>query len=434
MTYSRGLDRPRRIFLAVPTYSGQVGAGFLVSLFESQALLHAAGIGVDLCIEAGNCHVDDARNALVRQFLQTDCSDLVFLDADIAWQGEDLLKLVSYDRDVVAGVYPKKQDDPDYPVMTLPGPLQADAESNYELVEVEGAPTGFLRISRACLEAMDKQATHFQGQGAKPDDVPYSLIFERIIQGGRRMSGDYAFCWKWRKAGGKIWVAPEMSFDHEGSNHWSGRLGDFWRRRAGLEHAEVQKCLQRLTDGDDNPEVFARLHQAWGNAWAGSPELLAAAYRLALSADGPILETGSGLTTLVMGVAAKKRGGRVFALEASLEWRRRVLRAADGLPVALYHAPLKSYPEGDWYNLHGVTLPETFALVLCDGPSRKDGNRSVLFNHLGERIKDALVLLDDADDPAQIEPLRAWSVGRSVDILGKFALSRRHHECVQSAV
>lgn len=423
MTYSRGLDRPRRIFLAVPTYSGQVGAGFLASLFESQPVLHAAGIGVDLCIEAGNCHVDDARNALVRQFLQTDCSDLVFLDADISWRAEDLLKLVRYDRDVVAGVYPKKQDNEDFPVLTLPGPIQADPASNYELVEVEGAPTGFLRLSRACLETLWGKAKTFMGQGAKLGDKPYALLFERIIQGGRRMSGDYAFCWKWRQAGGKVWVAPEMHFGHEGQGYWSGRLGDFWRKRAGLESPALFEALERLKGGDDSPEVFLALYEAWGNSWAAKPDALAALYRLALKTPGAILETGSGLSTLVLGVAAQKAGRTVFALESALPWVRRVSRLVEGLPVHVCHAPLKAQDGGDWYDLQGYALPAAFGLVVCDGPSRKEGNRAVLFSSLSEALQDALVFMDDADDPAQLQPLQAWSVGRTVEVLDGFALS-----------
>lgn len=433
MTYSRGLDRPRRIFLAVPTYSGQVGAGFLASLFESQILLHAAGIGVDLCIEAGNCHVDDARNALVRQFLQTDCSDLVFLDADISWQAEDLLKLVRYDRDVVAGVYPKKQDEEDFPVLTLPGAIQADPESNYELVEVEGAPTGFLRLSRASLEAMSSKAKTFMGQGAKPGDKPYCLLFERIIQEGRRMSGDYAFCWKWRQAGGKIWVAPEMAFGHEGQAHWSGRLGDFWRSRAHLENPDLYAAIRRLASGDDSPEIFLSLSQAWGNHWAASPEFLATCYKLAIKAEGPILETGSGLSTLVLGVAAAKRGVRLLSLECSLKWHQRVtaaLRQA-GIPADVEYSPLQDYAEGAWYealrspDLFGI---EPFGLVVCDGPSRKDGDRALLLQV--PNLSEATILADDAEDPACLAPLETWSkgAGRKLENLGAFALSYKEKQ------
>jgi acetone carboxylase gamma subunit len=40
---------------------------------------------------SGNCHVDDARNSVVREFLASDCTELVFIDADVSWEPETLV-------------------------------------------------------------------------------------------------------------------------------------------------------------------------------------------------------------------------------------------------------------------------------------------------------------------------------------------------------
>src|SRR5690606_1740714 len=118
-----------------------------------------------------------------------DCTDLVFLDADVSWNPDDLIKLIKHDRDVVAGVYPKRSSrDKDFPVHVLPGvALQADSDG---LVEVAGAPTGFMKIKRHVLEKMWEKNEHrqFLGSGSKPGDPPYRIIFERTCEGGRRWS------------------------------------------------------------------------------------------------------------------------------------------------------------------------------------------------------------------------------------------------------
>ena len=153
---SRVFHRPgapisqQKVLLATPTYD-KLGAAYTEALFHSSDALAKAGIASELCILAGDCHVDDARNFLVRNFLESDCTDLVFLDADVAWPPEALVELLRYDRDVVAGLYPLKSRTENFPVRLLPDKVWAEVDG---LLEVESVPTGFLRIRRSVLERM----------------------------------------------------------------------------------------------------------------------------------------------------------------------------------------------------------------------------------------------------------------------------------------
>lgn len=411
MHYVRGRESgPKRIFIAVPTYSGEVCDQFTASLFESIQVLGAAGIAIDLCIESGNCHVDDARNSLVRQFIETDCTDLVFIDSDVGWGSESLLRLVSYGRDLVAGIYPKKQEPLDFPVLMESGKeIWADKDG---LVEVVGAPTGFMRISRKCIEALidaDK-ARRFSGQDGKV----YTPVFERLIASGRRMSGDYAFCHKWRSTGGKIYIDPEIHFTHSGSFTWKGHLGDHWRNLAGIESPLLYRSIERLKSGDEHPSVFNDIYVGLGNHWAATPELIACAYHYAKKYKGNILETGSGLTTLVMAIA----NPNVYSLEHDFEYLKKTQKLLQnhGLTSHLKYCPIKQYDGFSWYQ--ETDLPESFDFVLCDGPNRKFG-RAGLFKILGDRIK-GTVLMDDAGDHNQLILLEEWSAtkGRKIKTLG----------------
>ena len=71
----------QRVFLATPCYGG-LSAGYAFALFASSAALSKAGMVAELAIYSGNCHVDDSRHTLVADFLASECTDLVFLDAD----------------------------------------------------------------------------------------------------------------------------------------------------------------------------------------------------------------------------------------------------------------------------------------------------------------------------------------------------------------
>lgn len=360
----------------------------MISVAESILLLNKAGISVDLCIQMGNCHVDDARNAMVREFLMTDCSDMVFIDEDVGFDCADLYKLVKYDRDLVAGVYPCKQMDEEYPVRPLPGEIWADKDG---LVEVEGAPTGFMRLSRFMLEKMcaDEKRT-FMGRGQ--DGPPHVILFERIYSDGMRMSGDYAFCHKWRKMGGKVFVDPAMGFSHTGNHTWSGNLSDFWKRRHGVYEAEFNKAFETLKSGH-NPDILAMIRY-WGNIpWAAGAGLLEEWIRLAMTNDGNILECGAGLTTLAAAAANPKN--MVYALEHDSEWAGKIRKYARRFGLNNLHIMECDIVDG-WYDAPNIPHCN---LVLIDGPPRQFGDRS----KINLDLTNAIMVFDDMDSPEAIE-------------------------------
>lgn len=420
MMQVRGPQGSRTIFIAIPAYSGAIGAECVASMVPALEALRVAGFGAEVCIETGNCHVDDARNSLVRKFLETDCTDLVFLDEDVGFDPADLVKLVSFGRDVVAGVYPKKEDETNFPVLTLPGEIWSDRDG---LVEVEGAPTGFMRISRKCLEAL--REAHKDREFKTNNGVVLSPIFERIVDGEKRWSGDYSFCRKWRKMGGKIFVEPEMRFTHTGLKDWDGVLADFWRKQAGLPSPKLLQAVERLRNGEATHEVFTRIYDGWGNPAAVLPDHLMAAYRLA-KRHKRVLETGSGITTIVMACA----GAEVHSLEHDKMWHDKLaaLLARIGLKTHLHYAPMKDYDGFVWYTVP-KDLPKSFPMALCDGPNR-DYGRSGFYRVIGDRIKDADWLVDDCDDGGQLAMLEHYGAGRKIHVLGtdgqkKFAYAPR---------
>lgn len=371
----------QKAFLAVPTYSG-LAAGFSFALFHSADALKEAGIQHELALYSGDCHVDDARNRLVRDFLETDCTDLVFIDADLRWEPSDLVKLLKYDRDVVGSTYPFKADDAGYPVALMGGEAVADEDG---LLEVYALPTGFLRIKRHVLQTLADKAVKFHPKSDERSD--FSLIFERQVHNGNRRGGDYAFCNKWRELGGKIHFAPEFEFEHFGEHSWTGSFGH-WKR---LElYGPIKAALLEVKHGVEKLTSMNDLAKAWGNDWQVSPDALWALAALARSAKGDILEAGSGLTTLVMAAASKHT---VVALEHEVEWADKVMKVADecGITnIAMCVVPLVN----GWYDVHPSEL---YALALCDGPPRKQGDRSIMFSRCEKSLSDAVVVIDDTD-------------------------------------
>jgi hypothetical protein len=387
----------QQVFLATPSLEGKVCQAYVASLAASIALLKDAGIGVTYCLQAGNCHVDDSRNGLVREFMLSDCTDLIFLDADIGWRPQDLLTLCEHDVPIVGGVYPKKTDEIEFPVHVIPGTvLQANDAG---LVEVYSLPTGFLRIKRDVIDTLYQ--THgqrrFRGQGQSENDPPFVILFERTYENGHRWSGDYAFCRKWAETGGKLFCDPRFYFIHAGSKEWSGCLGDYWRDTHGItrkiEQSKFDEAIKAIRNKSETTEHLINLVEGWNNNWSIQPEILDSIIQISREIKGPILELGSGLSTLILGIVTKQP---VISLENSPIWATYVKSMLDkyfAYDVDLRCIPLQDYGDFEWYSVNN-NFPD-FSLVICDGPPRTvKGARSGL-KKVYPFIKNAIIILDD---------------------------------------
>ena len=412
--YHRAQPRPdgtRKVLLATPTHSG-LSAGYTFAISECRQALAAAGIHSELAIFAGDCHVDDARNRLVRDFLETDCDDLVFIDSDIGFEPGALVRLLEYDRDVVAATYPFKQDDEGFPVQFIPGPIRADDDG---LVEVTAVPTGFLRIRRHVLERLDRDALHFMPKSDNRKPLP--LIFERTINAECRVGGDYTFCAKWRATGGKIYVDPEITLDHYGENQWTGSLGHFQRKEL---YGRVSAGLLEIKHGLDTPKTHQDIVKGWGNEWSVDAAMLACVVELARTQNKPVLEIGSGISTLAMATANPDIV--IHAIEHDRIWIERmqeeIRRSAIG-NIVLHYCPLKKYDGYKWYD-DEIIPREDFGMVICDGPPRQQGSRKGLFDRCPELLETAILVVDDTNSPRELNHVIQWSeaTGRDFHLLG----------------
>lgn len=161
-------------------------------------------------------------------------------------------------------------------------------------------------------------------------------------------------------------------------------------------------------------KTLADLIYGWGNeSWSAWEEYLVCCVEHALSADGPILECGSGLSTLLIGAIAKKRGIEYWALEHSPEWAAKTQRNLDRYQidsVRLCVKPIKSFGDYSWYDPPLESMPDKFALVVCDGPpGQTKGGRFGLVPVMRSRVEsECVILLDDAEREEECVIARQW--------------------------
>jgi hypothetical protein len=158
--------------------------------------------------------------------------------------------------------------------------------------------------------------------------------------------------------------------------------------------------LPQSTQGFD-PQLLGELVHGWGNSWSAQHEFLDACLQHVRDTDGPVLECGSGLSTVLLGAVAQARGVRVYSLEHEPKWATRVQKYLHKYrinSVTMCVAPIRSYGDFDWYSLPSLqTIPGRLSLVICDGPpGGTRGGRYGLVPVMIDKLRpDCTILLDD---------------------------------------
>jgi len=160
--------------------------------------------------------------------------------------------------------------------------------------------------------------------------------------------------------------------------------------------------------------MLESLSLGWGNiGYAANIDYLQEIARNATTTKGPILECGSGLTTVLLGILASRRGIAVRSLEHSPEWQEQIATVLANNQIAnveVVTSPLRDYGAFSWYDPPLQELPDNFRLVVCDGPpGMTRGGRYGLLPVFGSRLpQGTVIVLDDADRPSEVELLNRW--------------------------
>ena len=163
------------------------------------------------------------------------------------------------------------------------------------------------------------------------------------------------------------------------------------------------------------PEILAELARAWGDdGFRAVGGYLEEVTRRAADEQRPVLEIGSGLTTLILGALLHRRDLPVWTLEHHPEYFRQTearLRRCGLTNVHLILAPLRDYGDFCWYDPPLDALPRDFGLVVADGPpgdvkGGRFGLLPVLRSHFARGV---VILLDDAERLQERVVLEKWA-------------------------
>ena len=239
-----------KLFIASPMYGGLCYGYYAQSLMTLQNTLRDNKIDVAMSFLFNESLIQRARNALAHGFLKTDFTHLMFIDADIHFNPQDVLPMILADKPIICGIYPKKeinwemvhkaavagvppQDLRKYSgsfVVNLVGYAGEAQVQVDQPVEIWNGGTGFMLIKKDVFTNLADKVPTYRPSTVKDADGNYlkpevkEFFATSIDESGCLLSEDYHFCELHRKHGGKIHVNPFIKLEHVGTYVYGGDI------------------------------------------------------------------------------------------------------------------------------------------------------------------------------------------------------------------
>jgi hypothetical protein len=244
------------IFVATPVHS-ECSIHYTQSLLTFQQKCMVKGILVSFSLLKSSL-VTQGRNLCVNAFMEEsknhNYSHMLFIDSDIDFSFETIMKLVAADKDIIAAPYPLKTLDwekiarriktrniQDGETMSKQGfvwPIKIEGANQISVTggvaEVSHAPTGCMLIKRQVFEKMIKelpelkinQPTIVNGKMSEKEFMYNFFDCYHEPETKKYYGEDFGFCKRWTEIGGKCHILVDEYITHIGEYQYRGRLMD----------------------------------------------------------------------------------------------------------------------------------------------------------------------------------------------------------------
>ena len=240
------------IFVAIPCYGGNISNLTFHSLLNTLRLLNDSGHNVRIETLPTESLISRARNKFVTKFLENkefNGTHLLFIDADIGFNIENLKRIIEFDREVVTCTYPvkgfywqqlldriKENNNIDEKTMRdyllqFNVNLYPNTQFNNGFARVKESATGFMLIRREVFTTIMQKFPHLKYKpdlrtGIEGSDMAYDFFpvgcYKEKDGVTRYLSEDYYFCRLAEECGFEIWTDLQTPITHLGSTEYSG--------------------------------------------------------------------------------------------------------------------------------------------------------------------------------------------------------------------
>lgn len=222
----------KSLLVCTPMHSGMCTSAYTMSILDLQMKCVERGIHFGSYFLDGVSLIGMARDKLAKVFLESGYDYLLFIDADILFNADEVLEMLRYDVDIIGGVYPKRHIDwnmvvkaarsgvsvEDVPLhaseFTFHGSKEPVKIGDRKIVEVEGVGTGMMLVKRNVFLEMSKVVKTYTDVDGGTNHMFFPIVLDETSN--RLWPEDYSFCNQWKSMGGKIYAAPWIRMKHVG--------------------------------------------------------------------------------------------------------------------------------------------------------------------------------------------------------------------------
>lgn len=228
MQNQKGFDLVgKKLMIGLPAYDHKVGVKMAVSLMRLAQKVLDHGVTLQVSSICGCSVVSRARNLIADEFLKSDCDHLLFIDADMTFDPDSVLRLLAFnqDRPIVAGAYEARKAGKIY-ILTLAADENGDiVMDDMGLVKAGRVATGFMMIQRQVFEKLAQEHPEWHHKDTNSDNMLYSF-FDFLVTPEGYHGEDFLFCQRAYESGFSCWIDPTIKLGHMGVHEFESDFGN----------------------------------------------------------------------------------------------------------------------------------------------------------------------------------------------------------------
>ena len=231
------------LVIGTPMYGGMCTSEYTQSLLNLSESANKSDVKLTTIFLGNESLIQRGRNTVAHHFMNLpDATHLLFIDADIKFRTEDIVRMIQADKSLIIGPVGLKgynwdeirqaaingEDDIArtggvFNINKLPGIDMVDENTPFE---IEHGGNAFMMIRRDVFETLKPHTPIYTNGGRSlPDGVEIYDYFRVEINKDTNhlLSEDYFLCHSYRQLGGKVWCAPWVETGHFGSHLFNGK-------------------------------------------------------------------------------------------------------------------------------------------------------------------------------------------------------------------
>ena len=231
------------LVIGTPMYGGMCTSEYTQSLLNLSESANKSDVKLTTIFLGNESLIQRGRNTIAHHFMNLpDATHLLFIDADIKFRTEDIVRMIQADKSLIIGPVGLKgynweeirqaaingEEDINrtggiFNINKLPG---IDMVDENEPFEIEHGGNAFMMLRRDVFETLKPHTPIYTNGGRSlPDGVEIYDYFRVEINKDTNhlLSEDYFLCHSYRQLGGKVWCAPWVETGHFGSHLFNGK-------------------------------------------------------------------------------------------------------------------------------------------------------------------------------------------------------------------